>query len=99
VDVFLHRLPRIAFDRGWVGVFGDTPYHSLAAEFPVYFDATGALPEAQRVAAFKAHFNSFFPGFYEPAHDETQARFDDSVATPGNLNEAPSRRTWPCSPS
>jgi hypothetical protein len=52
----------------------------LADEFPVFFDATSTMPTAQRVAAFKERFDSFFSGFYEPAHGETQTEFDASIA-------------------
>jgi hypothetical protein len=61
-------------------VLATASYHSVAGEFPTFFDATSAMPQAERVAAFKQRFNDLFPGFYEPAHDETQAKFDQSIA-------------------
>lgn len=66
-----------------VAAAGDRPpagYRSLAGEFPAFLDETEGMPRAARVAAFETRFDRLFPGFYEPAAGETQARFDARVA-------------------
>lgn len=55
-------------------------YKSLTREFARFYDATKAVPEAERVAAFRKRFDALFPGFYEPADGQTDEQFNASVA-------------------
>jgi hypothetical protein len=56
------------------------PYHDITREFERFHDATRAMPEAQRVAAFRKKFDVLFPGFYEPTSTQTDATFNASIA-------------------
>jgi len=49
----------------------------LTGEFAATAETTAALPEAERAAAFKAHFATILPGFYsETLSKQTAERYD-----------------------
>lgn len=56
------------------------PYRSLTGEFVRFYDATRAMPEAERVARFRKTFDALFPGFYRPSEGMTDAQYDANVA-------------------
>ncbi len=55
------------------------PLTSLTSEFAQFADETAAVPEAERVARFKARFEPLLPGFYE-ARGRDPARYDAQIA-------------------
>lgn len=52
---------------------------SLADAFPKFYDATATLPEAERVARFRAEFGKLLPGFYAP-RSRTEANYEKGIA-------------------
>ena len=52
---------------------------SLADAFPKFYDATAALPEAERVARFRKEFGALLPGFYAP-RSRTEANYEKGIA-------------------
>ncbi len=56
---------------------------NLASDYAAFWDATGQMPEAERIAAFKQQIGSRFPEFYgieRYAGDFTQAQQDQRIA-------------------
>lgn len=62
-------------------------------DFARVWDATAALPDAERVATFKAEFAKILPGFYDHQRmrgSATQAKYDEHLLK--RLKEYPARR-------
>lgn len=56
--------------------------HSIAADFAAFWDATQAMPPADRVAAFKRQVGARFPAFYDIERyqgERTQAQQDELI--------------------
>jgi hypothetical protein len=65
-------------------------YTDLTDDFALVWERTKGMPDAQKVAAFRAHFEPVIPGFY----DREQAgpfKYADLIARA--LNEYPEKRT------
>lgn len=63
---------------------------SLADAFPKFYDATAALPEAERVARFRKEFAALLPGFYAP-RSRTEANYEKGIAR--SLQDFPAIRS------
>ncbi|MES1202969.1 MAG: hypothetical protein ABUS57_16145 [Pseudomonadota bacterium] len=64
----------------------------LTGAYTAFFDETQGMPRDERVAAFKARMDPFFPGFYDPQRMEglPPERYDGLIAT--SFDEFPERR-------
>lgn len=62
-----------------------TPFFTvvdLTDDFVAFYDRTEGMESAARVVAFRAEFNTLFPGFYDPARlpNMTPERYDQGLA-------------------
>lgn len=70
---------------------GQTPaFQSYAEEFDRFATESAAMPDEERVRAFRAKFDALVPGFYEPRFGTTEEKYNARVLAA--LNGYPAER-------